>query len=895
MSEADGGNDDEPTLSNVPTLSVDWDAMEFEPGGRVGNYIIRKRLGEGGFAVVYLADQDKPVRRQVALKVIKPGMDTREIIGRFEAERQALAMVEHPNVAKFFDAGATDAGRLYFVMEYVAGEPITEYCDKNRLGIRQRLVLFTQACHAVQHAHYKGLIHRDIKPSNVLVGETDLGPSVKVIDFGMAKAMDEQLTEDTLHTIYGTIIGTPGHMSPEQAEMTHMDVDTRTDIYSLGVLLYELLVGSVPFDRDMLRNAGIQEIQRLIREVEPPKPSSRLASPDVDIKAISRDRNTTPRRLLHTVRGDLGWITMKAMEKDRSRRYATANGSSLDLRRFAADEPVLARSPSVYYRLTKLFLRHRGFVAGGTAVAVAIIVGLTLATFAFIRAGVDRDRALAAEAGARAINEFFNNDLLAAVAPSSNRGAGRDVLMREVLDAAGERMEDAARAGGRFEGQPLVEASIRATLGRTYYELGEYPSAEPHLLRALELREGTLGGEHPDTLSAMNEVAVLYMAQGRYTRAEILLFKTLEIRKRELGEEHPDTLSSMMGLARLFSDQGHREDAERLYVEVVGLQKRVLTVEDPATLQSMSNLAVLYSDQGRYAEAERLHSEVLELRSRVLGEEHLDTTTSRNRLAAVFWHQGYHDQAEPLYLQSFNLRKRILGAEHPDTLAAMSDLAVLYSDMDRAIQAELLYTEALALQRRVQGAKHPATLTSLYNLARLYTKQGRDDEAEPLYLEVLGGRRRLAGDIHPHTLRAIEELAQIYGRQGRDEDARAMRGELLAQRIIMAKALGADAETKHIVALELLTGENASSRDPRVALALAIEANTMAEQKNPHFLDTLALAQHHSGNTTLAIELEQRAIALLTPHDTGLQRVFESRLAEFKQIEAIVRAASGDD
>ena len=263
MSEADGGNDDEPTASNVPTLSVDWDAMEFEPGGRVGNYIIRKRLGEGGFAVVYLADQDKPVRRQVALKVIKPGMDTREIIRRFEVERQALAMVEHPNVAKFFDAGATDAGRLYFVMEYIPGEPITEYCDKNRLGIRQRLVLFTQACHAVQHAHYKGLIHRDIKPSNVLVGETDLGPSVKVIDFGMAKAMDEQLTEDTLHTIYGTIIGTPGHMSPEQAEMTHMDVDTRTDIYSLGVLLYELLVGSVPFDRDMLRNAGIQEIQRL--------------------------------------------------------------------------------------------------------------------------------------------------------------------------------------------------------------------------------------------------------------------------------------------------------------------------------------------------------------------------------------------------------------------------------------------------------------------------------------------------------------------------------------------------------------------------------------------------------------------------------------------------------
>jgi len=367
------------------------------PGSSIGRYKLHDLIGEGGFGSVFLARQEHPVRRDVALKVIKLGMDTKQVIARFEAERQALAMMDHPNIARVFDAGATDNGRPYFVMELVEGVPITHYCDDRKLSIRERLELFVQVCQAVQHAHTKGIIHRDLKPSNVLVASQDGMPVPKVIDFGIAKAVSSRLTEITLFTEYHQLIGTPAYMSPEQAEMSETDIDTRSDIYSLGVLLYELLTGSTPFNAEALRSKGYAEIQRVVREVEPPRPSTRLGTMGTTTDTIAASRGTDPRRLAQMLRGELDCIVLKALEKDRTRRYETAAALALDVQRYLNDEPVLARPPSRAYRFRKLVQRNR--LAFGTAVALTLTLvgGLGLSTWSLALEAKARLRAIFAE------------------------------------------------------------------------------------------------------------------------------------------------------------------------------------------------------------------------------------------------------------------------------------------------------------------------------------------------------------------------------------------------------------------------------------------------------------------------------------------------------------------
>jgi len=628
------------------------------PGTVIGRYRILETIGEGGFGTVYMAEQQEPVRRMVALKIIKLGMDTKQVIARFEAERQALAMMEHPNIARVLDAGATMTGRPYFVMELVKGVPIDEYCDEENLSTSQRLELFVQVCQAVQHAHQKGIIHRDIKPSNVMVTLHDGKPVPKVIDFGIAKATNARLTEKTLFTEYRQLIGTPEYMSPEQAEMSDLDIDTRSDIYSLGVLLYELLTGTTPFDSRQLRRGGFGEIQRIICEQEPPKPSTRLSSmvttrqrgpraPSVEdgssddtspsLPDIARHRRTDPVSLTRSLRGDLDWIVMKAMEKDRTRRYETASELALDVQRHLHDEPVAASPPSATYRFHKMVRRNRGTVVAASLVMASLVLGIAGTSFGMVRAV--RAERLAEEKAhvAETVNEFLNRDLLAVVAPSAGGGRVRTVVLRDMLDVAAERIELACLEGGRFANQPLVEASIRGTLSETYRLLGEYDQAEPQARRAVEICCTVLGDDDPKSLSAMKGLATVFASNGRFEEAVALHRTAFETRLRILGEDHPDTVGSMNDLVIAYCGQDRLDGASPLIVKSVQIDTRGPGGDHPGILVSFDDLADVFTIDGRHAEAISLYERAIEIARRALGDEHPTTVRMIDEFNRMKW------------------------------------------------------------------------------------------------------------------------------------------------------------------------------------------------------------------------------------------------------------------
>ncbi|MHC4489755.1 MAG: serine/threonine protein kinase, partial [Planctomycetota bacterium] len=439
-----------------------------QPGGQIGRYKLLRVLGEGGMGIVYLAEQKHPIRRQVALKVIKPGMDSKRVIARFEAERQALALLDHPNIAHVHDAGTTEAGRPYFVMEYVKGLSITEHCDRHKLTIEDRLNLFRQVCLAVHHGHQKGIIHRDIKPSNILVSTQDDQVIPKIIDFGVAKALAQPLTERTLVTEQGQLFGTPEYMSPEQADMANEDIDTRSDIYSLGVLLYVLLTGFLPFDSTTFREGGIEHIRQVIRETDPKTPSTRLSSLGEEAQKVAQSRRTEVAALAKYLKRELEWIPLKAMRKERAERYRSASELADDVENYLNGTPLLAGPPSTIYRLKKFVRRNRASVTGIAAVLAVLIIGVVVSTILAI--GQARARA-----EAQLISEFLKGDVLDS-APRSIMG--REATVRDVLDAASKNLED------RFVDEPLVEASIRKTLGRTCRSLGDFKASALHWERA---------------------------------------------------------------------------------------------------------------------------------------------------------------------------------------------------------------------------------------------------------------------------------------------------------------------------------------------------------------------------------------------------------------------------
>jgi len=742
------------------TESADRGETEGMP---IGHYRLLQKIGEGGMGEVWLAEQKEPVRRRVALKLVKAGMDTREVIGRFESERQALALMEHPAIAKVYDAGSTPQGAPYFVMEYVAGVPITEYCDGHRLNITERLELFMDVCEGVRHAHQKAIIHRDLKPSNILITELDGHAAPKIIDFGVAKALGQKLTEHTMFTRVGALVGTPEYMSPEQALSSGEDVDTRTDVYSLGIIFYELLAGAPPIE---LRKIALDEYLRRLREEDPPKPSTKIRTQDAATSSeLARRRQTEPTTLMKQIGGDLDSIALKALEKDRTRRYGSASDFAADIARNLRHEAVLAVPPSVAYRARKFARRHRW----GLAMACAFVVVLTAAAVISIRQSVRANREAAV---AQAVSSFLRNDVLAQASASTQASPSTkpdpDLKVRTALDRA------AARISGKFDKEPEVEAAIRETIGQTYLDLGLYPEARTQLERALELRRKLEGADSPNTLRTIGRIGRAAVLQGKYTEAEALFGQSLPVQRQVLGAENPDTLYSVANLGSVYYLEGKYDRAEALMKEALEVRRRVLGAEHPATLASMGNLALLYYAQGKYPQAEELEKQTVEIQRRVLGPEHPDLAHSMSALGVIYYAESKYPEAEALQKQSWEIRRRLLGPEHPDTLFSMHNLAIVYYFEGKYPQAEELDAQTLEIQRRVMGPEHPETVSSMNDLADVYYSEGKYAQAEAILSKTLELRLRSVGPEHRNTLSTTQNLANVYEAEGKYARAEAL-------------------------------------------------------------------------------------------------------------------------
>ena len=769
-----------------------------EPGTQIGRYELVRVLGEGGMGIVHLAKQAHPIERQVALKVIKPGMDTKQVIAHFEAERQVLTFFDHPNIAHVYDAGMTLRGRPFFVMEFVEGLPITDYCDQHQLTVEARLTLFLEVCEAVQHAHQKGIIHRDIKPSNVIVSDQEGKPLPKIIDFGVAKAIGKSLTEHSLHTEFNQLLGTPEYMSPEQADMASEDIDVRSDVYSLGVLLYVLLAGRLPFDTQALRGHGIEHIRHVIREEEPKTPGTLLAGLDTAGEEIARNRQTDVNTLVRRLRRELEWIPLKAMRKERDRRYQSVAELAQDTRSFLGGDPLMAGPSGSMYRFRKFVRRNKTLVSAVVVILVLLVSSTVVSTlFAF--------KAKQEAKNTAELNTFFNENLLDSLNPL--KSSADEVTVSWILNRASENLEE------QIIGQPVIEASIRQKLANAYRELGALDAAQPHQALALQLRQETLGDLHPDTLDSMYASVVLYREQSRYQDAVQLGNETLAAQQQVLGSEHTRTLLTMNALGQAYQNLGQFDEAEALLKEAESIANRVLGPENkytlfvrvslagvyrsqglfstaesllesilppykrlwgeehPYTLDLMRVLGMLYSRHKDPSDAEDIFTQELEIRRRVLGEEHLQTLSTMRSLADLYTQQGLYEEAEALALKALDIGQRKYGEDHPTTLWSARRLAAVRTVQKEYGQAETLLVRVIEGWTRTSGEGHPNTLNGKAKLGALYIEQGRYDEAGPLALEAFEGLTDILGEDHPNTLDSANDLGVLYTRQGRFDDA----------------------------------------------------------------------------------------------------------------------------
>ena len=716
---------------------------------KIGNYRIVRLLGEGGMGAVYEAEQDQP-RRKVAIKVLKTAFASPELVRRFEREFQTLGRLHHPGIGEIYEAGTADSGfgtQPFFAMEIVYGLPLVAYANSEKLNTRQRLALMIKICEAVEHAHQRGIIHRDLKPANILVNEHG---QPKILDFGLARVTDGDM-QMTRQTDVGQLVGTLPYMSPEQVMADPHALDTRSDVYALGVILYELLAGKLPYDV----SRHMTEIVKTIQQVDPAKLSS-----------INR-----------AYRGDIETIVAKALEKDRSRRYGSAAELAADIRRYLDDLPIAAQPPSTTYQLQKFTRRNKALVVGAAVVLLTLLVGVVISTWQAVRARRAERRAQAETATAQAVADFLQKDLLSQASADAqatpNTRPDPDIKVRTALDRAAERI------GGKFANQPEVEASIRDTIGQTYLDLGDFPAARKQCERALELQRDALGPKDPATLKTISLIAQIEEQQSQYADAESLLAKNLEDQRRILGPENPDTVFTLVHLGSAYWYEGKYAQAEATDKQVLEIQRRVFGADAAQLVPVLNNIALVYRAEGKLKEAEQANLQEVDISRRVHGPEHPDTLMAINNLANLYKQLLKYPEAEALYFQNFETYKRVLGPEHPDTLRAMGNVAGIYQSENKYPQAEAMYRQVVDLRTRVLGPDGQGTLFSVQGLADTLFSEGKYAQAQVLEKRLIDARTRVLGPEHPDTLYSMGALASAYLSDGKFAQAEPLLNQTL--------------------------------------------------------------------------------------------------------------------